>query len=274
MGRIVAAIGAIAMLAAAWAQAGSAASVPFPDHVVTASFEVIRAGSPGPSPVPASVRTGFTSLVPGDPATPSLSSIAIEFTDTVGIDPSGLPPCRFKELFDDYERGRPPCSGSLVGRGRVVSEIQLPGQLPIEEVGTLRAFYGVAEGQPRIFAQVRGNPLTYVIPFELKNVQGPYRTRLLVPAMRAIRGKCTRGHPDCFAQPYSLKGYYSRISSFEMTLHRVFAHEGGRASFVSTSCAGGGKSSSRRPLERLRLRFAHRDEVEGIVSGRCAAIAS
>jgi hypothetical protein len=138
---------------------------------------------------------------------------------------------------------RQECAAALVGEGSVASEITLPGRSPVDVTGQLLAFYAYGREQPRILAKVTTGeplPLVYVIPFTVEPGSGANQgTSLVVPRrrMQTIAGECAPEYPNCFAQPYSLYGVYSHISSFTMSLHRVERRHGERFSFVSAHCS-------------------------------------
>jgi len=210
-------------------------------------------------PVPATLRIGFNSEVIGR-YTPELGSIAFDLSRNISLQTTGLPSCPLNRLLSRYENSQKACHRSLVGHGRVISEVELPRQGPVTINGTLLAFYDVAKGQPRILAQVTSDgtpPLTYVIPFAIEKGSGPFRTSLAVHRMRDTQGICAEGHPSCFAQPYTLKGIYSQISNFELTLHRIFStRQATRESFVGADCpAPGHRSSEDFTLEEVKVRY-------------------
>jgi hypothetical protein len=107
-------------------------------------------------------------------------------------------------------------------------------------------------------------PLTYVIPFQITKAHGAFGTSLVVRKMRRIQGECVKVHPNCFAQPYVLKGVYGHISSFELSLHRLFAHAGERESFVSADCPAPAKRPEATfPLTRASLEYAQKEGDAG-----------
>jgi hypothetical protein len=203
---------------------------------------------------------GFTSEALNNPTTPELSRIEFEISHNVTLQTSGLPSCPLAMLYSTTASARQTCAGSFVGHGSVTSEVTLPGQAPATINGHLLAFYAFAQGQPRILAQVTSGdplPLTYVIPFQIAKAHGAFGTSLVVPQMSNIAGICARGHPNCFAQPYTLKGVYGNISNFDLSLHRLFAHAGKRESFVSADCpACGNRSEAVFPLVKVGLSYA------------------
>ncbi len=211
------------------------------------SGEIFPSKLPRSRPAPVSLRIGFTSEEPGTHTAPELTRIALEFARNVTLQAAGLPRCSPAKLYSTAASARQSCAGSLVGRGSVVSEVTLSGQATATIDGHLLAFYGFAEGHPRILAQVTGEgalPLTYVIPFQIEKAHGAFRTSLVVRKMRRILGRCAGYRPNCFSQPYTLKGVYGHISRFELTLKRRFTRAGGRESFVNADCPARGRQLS------------------------------
>lgn len=228
---------------------------------------------PRSKPIPASLRLGFTSEALNSPAVPELTRIVLEISRNLHLQTAGLPSCPLADLYSTNTSARQTCAGSFVGHGSVTSEVTLPGQAPATVNGHLVAFYAFAQGQRRILAQVTSGdplPLTYVIPFQIAKAHGAFGTSLVVPQMRHIAGICARGHPNCFAQPYTLKGVYGHISNFEMSLHRIFAHTGKRGSFVSARCPVPGKRPEANfPLAQTSLHYAGGNSLTAAVNGKC-----
>lgn len=132
------------------------------------------------------------------------------------------------------------CPESLVGHGSVTSEIRNAGT-PVNVTGHLLAFYSLEGHRRLILARVETGeplPLIYVIPFTIRKARGGFGTDLSVStqAMARLQGLCASSNPYCFYSPHKLVGAYGRISSFEMSLHRTFRGDGGRASFVNAVC--------------------------------------
>ncbi|MGA8744330.1 MAG: hypothetical protein WB507_00505 [Solirubrobacterales bacterium] len=268
---------ALALLAFAGFKASSSAGaeIPIVEVKMSASGEIAPAKLPRTQPAPATLRLGFTSESLGEPTTPELTRIALEISRNVTLQTTGLPSCPLSTLYLPSVGTRALCARSLVGHGSVTSEITLPGQAPVKVAGRLLAFYGIGEGRPRVLAQVTTGsplPLTYVIPFEIEKAQGVFGTSLIVPKMSGIRGKCAYGHPNCFAQPYTLKGVYSHISKFELSLKRSFTHSGKRKSFVSAECPTRGRMTAASfPLAKVGLNYDGGLHLSSVVSSRCEA---
>ena len=127
-------------------------------RIVENSPELSVSGGVSPSllprvkPVPVTVKVGFTIEGGGSP---ELDSIALEISRTVTFQTSGLPSCQLAKLYSTAPSVDQICPGSLVGHGRVVSQVTLPGREPTTINGRLLAFYTSAEGRPGILALVK-----------------------------------------------------------------------------------------------------------------------
>jgi hypothetical protein len=258
----------------------AAVSIPTPETVVSASAKTIPAELPHPRAIPIRLQAGFTSEALSSPTTPELAQIVLEISRGIKFQTAGLPSCPLTDLYSTTVSARQTCAGSLVGHGTVSSEVTLPGQAPAMIKGDLSAFYAFAEGKPRILAQVTsGAPLAliYVIPFQI--AKAPHRafgTSLVVRKMRNIQGECRFSRPNCFAQPYSLKGVYGHISKLELSLHRSFIHAGARKSFLSAQCpASRNRQGAAFPLLQVNLQYTGSFAAEGsrsvTVASRCSS---
>jgi hypothetical protein len=251
---------AIIAFGLSWAGAGAGQIVKGgwpPPQIVEAELTPIKL--PRSQPASATLLMHFTS---SSVETPELERIDLEISRFVSFQASGLPSCSLAKLYSSSVNARDACAQSLVGHGSVTSAIAVPGQAPVVVSGHLLAFYALAQGEPRILAQVTTGeplPLVYVIPFTMTRAARPFGTDLLVTRrrMRAIAGKCAPGHPNCFApSPYTLVGVYSHISSFSMSLHRLYQRRDKRESFVSAECPVPRSSSGLGfPLLRVRLKY-------------------
>jgi len=219
---------------------------------------------------PISLKLGFE-VVAEEGVQPSIESIAIDISHRILLRGKGLASCPPLTLLSEYGGGE--CLESQIGRGRVVSEIREEKGEPVIVDGKLRAYYSFAYKSPKILALVQtGAPmnLTYVIPFRIIRQEGTYRTRLFVRDMRHLQGICLG--VGCYWGTYGLNGIYTRISDFELSLHRRFLAEGERRSFVSTGCAAPGKQREASfPLARITLGFDDSPHIAG-QTGHCKAI--
>jgi hypothetical protein len=216
-----------------------------------------------------SLRLEFK-VPPKEGKIPELNAIRFGISRRVSFNYGGLPACSLQTLFSSYAEES--CTHSLVGRGSVVSEVTLPGHEPTTVFGVARAYYSFDKKQPRILVRVVTGeplPLIYVIPFELRSAADPYPTSIGVARMSSMQGICARGHPNCFAQPYRLKGIYSHISEFQLDLHRRFRHRRSKASFVSAECAAApGQREMTFSLATMDL-FYPEQTFTGSQSARC-----
>jgi hypothetical protein len=248
-----------------------------PETAVGVSAKTMPVKLPRSEAIPITLRTGFTSEALNSSAIPELSRIVFEISHNIKFQTAGLPSCPLANLYSTTVSARQTCAGSLVGHGTVNSEVTLPGQAPAMIEGDLLAFYAFAEDKPRILAQVTSGaplPLTYVIPFQIAKGRGVFGTSLVVSKMSNIQGQCRFRRPNCFAQPYSLKGVYGHISKLELSLHRSFSKAGGRESFVNARCpADSNRRGTTFPLIRVSLNYAGRFAAEGsrsvTVASRC-----
>jgi hypothetical protein len=209
--------------------------------LASVTSEITPVKLPRRQPAPITLRIGFTSEAKNSPETPELTQIVLEFSHQAIFRTGGLPSCSASKLLYSAAPARA-CLGSLVGHGRVISEVTLPGRAPATVNGSMSAFYDDVEGRPGILARVTSNgslPLTYVIPFRFRTMRrAVFGTSLFVnkSQMRHLQGECAIGHPNCFGPTYGFEGIYGHISSFELSLHRLFTHNGKRESFISTTC--------------------------------------
>jgi hypothetical protein len=262
---------AVTLATCAIAAGPAAGEAPQPPTVMTASGETLPILLPRGKPVPAGLGLGFASEDVDAHTAPELESIAFDISRNVVFDFTGLPRCTLPELFESYGAGEP-CPRSLVGTGTVTSEITVPGRPTSRAAeGALYAYYGFVGGSPHILARIAVEeplPLIYVIPFAIEPGKGGFGTSLVADKMHLLHGKCPRGRPNCFAQPYNFKGIYGHISRFRLFLSRRFRAQGRRRSVVSASCPIGGHAP-RYPLEQVALHYAFGSESSVPVIGRC-----
>ena len=265
----------VAVAGAALASNGVAASIftPPPLHV---SGSVSPAKLPPTRRVPVTLQMGFQAY-PIEGQVPELDEIWFGVTRRFNFAAESWPQsCSLAKLYSPRVDPRRACAGSLIGHGRVGSEITVPGQAPVKVTGHLLAFYARGNGQPRILAQVTTGeplPLVYVIPFTIRTVDG--NTKMSVPRrrMRAIRGKCRRGHPNCFApSPYTLEGVYSHISEMSISLHRVLGRGSRPISFVNShGCTLPDFPVDENPALGVGLVYAEGGHQSGVVFIPCKA---
>ncbi|HEY5977521.1 MAG TPA: hypothetical protein VIT85_06660 [Solirubrobacterales bacterium] len=218
--------------------------------------------------VPVRLGVAFGSEAAAGAPTPELRRISLEIGDRVRFR-GGLPSCPLADLYKEES----PCPGSIVGHGAVASEIAPPGGEPTAVEGSLVAYFNQTHRQSRVLARVStGEPLpvTYVIPFSVKPAVGAYGSELIVRRMSRIVGKCAASHPNCLAQPYTLKGVYGHISAFRMALDRSFRANGERRGFVEARCpAEPSRDQATLPLLRAVLAYADGSEKSPALPQLC-----
>ena len=165
---------------------------------------------------PITLGLGFRSKALNRHSVPELDRIDIEVSKSVVLNKNRLPSCAESILFSNPARTKVSCAGSLVGHGKVVSEVTLPGKSPAMLNGHLLAFYNSTGGHRGILAQVSGGnalPLTYVIPFRFASPQNGFGSSLYVnkSRMRHIHGKCKSDNPNCFGS-YGFEGICTATS--------------------------------------------------------------
>lgn len=221
--------------------------------------------------VPIGLSAGFTSEDPAGGPAPELNRIEIELSRRISLRSAGRPLCRERLLYKTPEVAMEECGGSLIGGGGVISDIPTSAsrERTVRLEGTMEAFYGLAEGEAMILARVETGepmPLVYVIPFAIERLPSG-RTSLVAHKMRIRHGRCARGHPNCFADPYGVNDLYSRVAGFELALGPT---GGGRPSFLRAACPPGSAAGASFTLERIRLVYADsRAKAGGSADGAC-----
>jgi hypothetical protein len=219
---------------------------------------------------PVALTLGFDSRGAGRLEAQELSRVELDVGRRVHFFHEGLPSCPLADLY----REQRPCRRSVVGRGSVAALIApAAGATPVGVEGRLVAYFNQTHRQARILARVVTGeplPLVFVIPFSIKPANGAYGSKLLVRRMRRIVGKCAASHPNCFADPYALKGAYGRIASFEMTLSRRFRSGEAARGFVEADCpAPRGRMDATLPLVRATLTYTDGSEASPVEDRLC-----
>jgi hypothetical protein len=258
------------VLAGALAASSSIASSTPAAPAVSFSGETVPARLPDGRPRPIGLTAGFTSVDPDGGPAPELDRIEIDLSPRVSMRTAKLPLCRERLLFKTNETALEECGGSLVGRGRIASDIPTSAGGPTARVeGEINVFYGLAGPQPMLLGRVETGqpmPLVFVIPFAIeRSTKSGYE--LVAHRMRRRLGKCRAGYPDCFADPYGVQGLYARIAEFEIS----FGRGGRRSSLFAGSCPiRSVVSNSNFALARVDLDYASGPAVSGNVRGACA----
>ncbi|HEY2052626.1 MAG TPA: hypothetical protein VGH14_01685 [Solirubrobacterales bacterium] len=174
----------------------------------------------GTTPIAVTIRGHVRTLAATPP--PSLRRIAIEVNRLGVLDHRGLPACPLGRLrATSTETALDKCRASMVGEGRVSGVLVLPEQAPTPFGGRVVAFNGtLPDGRPGILAHLytpRPAPLTFVLAFSIGRAHGTYGTRLVATVPQKTRRT-------------------AHITSFSLRLHRTYAAEGERRSYLSAGC--------------------------------------
>jgi hypothetical protein len=172
------------------------------------------------APVSISV-SGLLGTDDGSPL-PRLRGIEIALASgSSRLDARGLPSCPRRELLSATERqGLERCSDTLVGRGVLRAEVDIPGQIPFLLRASVLAFNGGARGARAVvwlLAFSSAPPASFLVPVFIRHRPGPLGTNLTG------------------VLPPSL-GPWPHVSAFHITFTRHFVYRGALHSYLSASC--------------------------------------
>lgn len=209
----------------------------------------------GTTPIAVTIRGHVRALATTAPP-PSLRRIAIEVNRLGELERAGLPACPLGRLrASSTEAALAQCAAAKVGEGRVSGVLVLPEQAPTPFGGRVVAFNGtLPDGRPGILAHLytsRPAPLTFVLAFSIVRAHGTFGTRLVA----TVPSKTRRT---------------AHITSFSLRLHRTYAVDGGRRSYLSAGCpAPEGFSSVTFPLVRAAYGFEGEQTVSDTLVRTC-----
>ena len=129
--------------------------------------------------------------------------------------------CPRRELLSATERqGLERCPDTLVGRGSLRAEVDIPGQTPFPLRANVLAFNGGARGARAVvwlLAFSPSPPASFVVPVFIRHRPGPLGTSLTG------------------VLPPSL-GPWPHVSAFHITFARNFVYRGALHSYLRASC--------------------------------------
>ena len=132
-----------------------------------------------------------------------------------------MPRCPRRELLSATERqGLERCADTLVGRGSLRAEVDIPGQTPFSLRANVLAFNGGARGARAVvwlLAFSSAPPASFVVPVFIRHRPGPLGTNLTG------------------VLPPSL-GPWPHVSAFHITFVRHFVYRGALHSYLRASC--------------------------------------
>lgn len=195
----------------------------------------------GAAPVGVNIDTTFKAVDGADPP-PQLREISIAINRQGKIFDRGLPTCRVRSIQPTtIAAARQICGAAIVGSGHVQARIHLTNQQPFTFTGPLLVFNAKPSGgKRRLLAQVYGikPPSAFVLTFKILKRSGTFGT-----VIRTVLPKSAQK--------------WAYVTHFDMRLHRTYAYEGERRSFVSASCAApAGFRAALFPFARGKFTFA------------------
>ena len=208
----------------------------------------------GTTPIAVTIR-GHVRALTADPP-PSLRRIAIEVNRLGVLEHQGLPACPLSRLrASSTQTALEQCRDALVGEGQVSGVLVLPEQVPTPFGGRVVAFNGtLPDGRPGILAHLyasRPAPLTFVLAFSISRAHGTFGTRLVATVPAKTRST-------------------AHITSFTLRLHRTYAVDGERRSYLSAGCpAPEGFPSVTFPLVRTAYSFVGQTTVSDTLVRTC-----
>lgn len=207
-----------------------------------------------PAPISITVAGGVKDAHEGEEI-PQLQTISVAINRAGQLYDKGLPVCRVASIQPATEaNARQVCGGSIVGSGRVTVEAHVPSQPPFAVDAKLLAFNGpVVHGHKQILAQVyaRNPPGAFILTFRLSRHPGMFGTVMSTALPAAARG-------------------WAYLTSFQMTLHRVYRYAGAVRSFVSAACsAPAGFPGAVFPFAKATYGFAGGRRIQSSIVRSC-----
>lgn len=226
------------------------------DVIVSFDGDLTPKVLPRDDPAPISITVSGGVRVAGqDGEVPQLQTISVAINRAGRLYDNGLPVCRVGSIQPATEaNARATCKGSIVGHGRVTVQAQVPTQPPFSVNATLLAFNGpVVHGHKEILAQVYATdpPGAFVLTFHLSRHPGLFGTVMSTTLPRQARS-------------------WAHLTSFQMTLHRIYRHAGASRSFLSAACAApAGFPGAVFPFAKATYGFGNGRHVRNTVVRSC-----
>lgn len=208
----------------------------------------------GTAPIAISVSGQISTVDNGVP--PQLKELEIEINRHGRIDYAGLPTCSIDQIQPaSSDAALRACRTALVGQGKYLGTIALPGLPPTPIEGRLLVFNGKEHGRQILFGQIySAEPFTtsFVIRFEISSKRhGQFGTTLTANLARALGSKRT-------------------LTGIEMTLSRRYSYHGKTHSYLSAGCpAAKGFPGAVFPLARTSFSFAGGPKLSSTLTLDC-----
>jgi hypothetical protein len=196
----------------------------------------------GMAPVSVSVSGQISTTDETEP--PHLRKLTIEINHHGQLDSTGLPICEIDKIQPASNgRALAGCRKSLVGEGKFVGTLALPGQeAPYPIAGRLLVFNGKKHGKPVLLGHIftpKPFPTSFVLTFEISSQRhGPFGTTLTANITKALGNK-------------------RNLTGLEMKLSRRYSYRGVSRSYISAGCpAPKGVHAVSFPFARTSFAFA------------------
>lgn len=173
--------------------------------------------------VPVTVRLNTAIKTADGSRPPQLRQISLEMNRYGQVSTKGLPTCQAGLLEStDSATALARCRDALVGRGRLIANLEFPNRDPFPVEGEILAFNGRSHGRPAILMHIHGSQpaeVTVVLSFEMHHpAKGKFGTVLTTRIPRLA----------------SDLGYVTNVS---LVFNRRYTYRGKRYSFLSARCA-------------------------------------
>jgi hypothetical protein len=251
---LAAALAALAVLVAAGAQA---AQVIQKHHLRVATSATMRPRAlprKGAAPISVSIAGHITSTDEKDP--PALEALSIEINRHGRLEYAGLPACSIGQIQPaSSEAAYRACHRALVGQGRYLGTIALPGAAPYPIEGRLLLFNGREHGHEVLLGHIfSAKPFvtSFVMTFRISALRhGTYGSVFSTNLAKSLGPKRT-------------------LTGIEMTLSRRYSHRGARRSYLSAGCpAPKGFSAVPFALARTTFDFAGGRKMTSTLTQQC-----
>jgi hypothetical protein len=211
---------------------------------------------PRDRPAPVSVRLRAGVEAAGEAALPRVTGIEFGLPGAATVRTKGLPTCPLRAIRDATRaRALAVCGKALVGRGRLLAQVNLPNQDPFVTKARVLAFNGRIGGTRAIVVHAFSpRPLSVtVLPFFFGKDKGLFGTRL-----------SARIGPSL--------GPWPRLARLEMTIGRRYVYRGRSVGYLSASCPlPKQQTAGYISLARVRFDFAGRAPLTTEITRTCRA---
>jgi hypothetical protein len=192
------------------------------DLFVKFSGDLSPAALPRHTPAPIAVGMSGVVRTLSGARPPALRQIGIAINRNALLDTNGLPRCREDQLVaTSNQEALRICGKALVGGGTYRASTAFPEQEAFPSNGRILAFNGIVDGHRAVLAHIYGLdpvPITRVIVFNIRQDHGAFGT--------VFTGNL----------PESLN-HYGYVKKIALSLHRNFAYQGARHSYLSAACS-------------------------------------